>query len=397
MSNKEMTKGQERRYAKKQAALAAKRKKKMNTIIGIAVGIAILAVIAIIVVVQVSKAAYRLNEVTNFSEGLTEDGRIKNGNSASNVTTIDPNGFSVAYSEIEASEDDIQKEIDELLDSEKYDSEDTSVEIKDGDTINLDYVGTVDGVEFAGGNTNGNGTSLTIGSGSYIDNFEEQLIGHKPGEEVTVNVTFPDPYDNNPDLAGKAAVFACKINSVEVTPELTDEFIAEALAETEPEIKTVDQYRAHVKEELEEANLKAYIQKTVSENSVASKIPSSYTKIVKNIIYTNDLQMFNYYNNMYSQYLGAPMYNTFNDYTQMTDKEYSEATGETAKKAIAAQMAYEVLFDKLNLSITDQDYTDYCAKIGTGVEETYGKGYIMMNIIGEKVVDKLAETAIINK
>ena len=73
-------------------------------------------------------------------------------------------------------------------------STDTSLTVEDGDTVNIDYVGSIDGVEFDGGSTNGQGTDLTIGSGLYIDDFEEQLIGSHPGDTVEVNVTFPDDY-----------------------------------------------------------------------------------------------------------------------------------------------------------------------------------------------------------
>lgn len=91
-------------------------------------------------------------------------------------------------------------------------STDTSLTVEDGDTVNIDYVGTVDGVEFDGGSTNGAGTDLVIGSGSYIDDFEEQLIGAHPGDTVEVNVTFPDDY--TADLAGQDAVFTVTINGI---------------------------------------------------------------------------------------------------------------------------------------------------------------------------------------
>lgn len=92
-------------------------------------------------------------------------------------------------------------------------STDTSLTVEDGDTVNIDYVGTVDGVEFDGGSTEGMGTDLVIGSGSYIDDFEEQLIGAHPGETVEVNVTFPDDYYST-DMAGKDAVFTVTINGI---------------------------------------------------------------------------------------------------------------------------------------------------------------------------------------
>ena len=93
-------------------------------------------------------------------------------------------------------------------------STDASLTVEDGDTVNIDYVGSVDGVEFEGGSTQGQGTDLVIGSGSYIDDFEEQLIGAHPGDEVDVYATFPDPYNNNPDLSGKEALFEVTINGI---------------------------------------------------------------------------------------------------------------------------------------------------------------------------------------
>lgn len=96
---------------------------------------------------------------------------------------------------------------------EKELQKDTSLEIEDGDKVNIDYVGTVDGVEFEGGNTEGNGADLTIGSGSYIDDFEDQLIGAHPGDTVTVNVTFPEDYGND-ELNGKDAVFTVTVNGI---------------------------------------------------------------------------------------------------------------------------------------------------------------------------------------
>ena len=90
-------------------------------------------------------------------------------------------------------------------------STDASLTVEDGDTV---YVGSVDGVEFEGGSTQGQGTDLVIGSGSYIDDFEEQLIGAHPGDEIDVYATFPDPYNNNPDLSGKEALFEVTINGI---------------------------------------------------------------------------------------------------------------------------------------------------------------------------------------
>lgn len=92
-------------------------------------------------------------------------------------------------------------------------STDTSLTVKDGDTVNIDYVGKIDGTAFDGGSTNGQGTDLEIGSGSYIDDFEDQLVGAHPGDEVEVTVTFPDDY-GAADLAGKEAVVDVTVNGI---------------------------------------------------------------------------------------------------------------------------------------------------------------------------------------
>ena len=90
---------------------------------------------------------------------------------------------------------------------------DASLEIKKGNTINLDFVGTIDGKEFEGGNTKGEGTDLVVGSGMYIDGFEEQLYGAHPGDVIDVTVTFPEDYEEK-DVAGKEAVFKVTINGI---------------------------------------------------------------------------------------------------------------------------------------------------------------------------------------
>lgn len=92
-------------------------------------------------------------------------------------------------------------------------STDTSLTVEDGDKVNIDYVGSVDGVEFDGGSTQGKGTDLVIGSGLYIDDFEEQLIGHHPGDQVDVYATFPEDYGKE-ELNGKEALFEVTINGI---------------------------------------------------------------------------------------------------------------------------------------------------------------------------------------
>ncbi|MCC8105747.1 MAG: FKBP-type peptidyl-prolyl cis-trans isomerase [Clostridiales bacterium] len=107
----------------------------------------------------------------------------------------------------------VEEETSAVSEEEVSYSTDASLTIEDGDTVNIDYVGSIDGVEFSGGSTNGAGTDLTIGSGSYIDDFEEQLIGYHPGDTVDVTVTFPEDYGVD-ELNGQEAVFEVTINGI---------------------------------------------------------------------------------------------------------------------------------------------------------------------------------------
>lgn len=123
--------------------------------------------------------------------------------------------------------------------------------VKEGDTVNIDYVGVLDGETdpFEGGSATG--TSLLIGSGQFIDGFEDGLIGKKVGKTVKLKLQFPEKYDNNPSLAGKKVTFTVTINALEVTevPELNDEFVKENYGDSD--VSTVEEFREFARERLE--------------------------------------------------------------------------------------------------------------------------------------------------
>ena len=119
-------------------------------------------------------------------------------------------------------EDMVNSQIDYLRKNYLTETEDAA---KEGDTVNIDFVGKMDGEAFNGGS--GTSYDLVLGSGSFIDGFEDQLIGAKKGEKLEVNVTFPESDPNNPDLAGKPAVFDVTVNKVSTMPELTDQWVKE--------------------------------------------------------------------------------------------------------------------------------------------------------------------------
>ena len=151
------------------------------------------------------------NLYTETTEKWLDDADVKVENKVLKTLKVtDNHKFSIATATPEVTEE--ATETPEVTEAASYNT-DSSLEVKDGDKVNIDYVGKIDDVAFDGGSTDGQGTDLVIGSGSYIDNFEEQLIGAHPGDEVKVTVTFPDDYSAE-DLAGKEAVFDVTVNGI---------------------------------------------------------------------------------------------------------------------------------------------------------------------------------------
>ena len=181
---------------------------------------AVLALVAVLIFDSVRNSQEVSAEEETSQEASAEDTSGDTSGDTTEDTSGDASGDTTEDTANDAaddtSEDTSEGTADDTSDSQENTGElstDTSLTVADGDTVNIDYVGTVGGVEFDGGSTNGTGTDLVIGSGSYIDDFEDQLIGAHPGDKVQVEVTFPDDYGSQ-DLAGKDAVFAVTINGI---------------------------------------------------------------------------------------------------------------------------------------------------------------------------------------
>lgn len=163
-------------------------RKRISTILAVLIPILVLAALVAVLIIFTAPTS-------SDSSGGSDTGTAEDSSGSGSTDTTDTTDSDSANSS-----------------TDTY-STDTSLTVEDGDTVNIDYVGSIDGVEFDGGNTNGAGTDLTIGSGLYIDDFEEQLIGAHPGDTVEVNVTFPEDYGNE-ELSGKDAVFEVVINGI---------------------------------------------------------------------------------------------------------------------------------------------------------------------------------------
>lgn len=386
MSEETVSKSKQKREQRQAEAKAAKSKKNFDAIITWVAGIAIAIVVVGVIIAGIVTSAGKVEANGDYSEGLTAEGFVK----GAKLDSIDVNALEsiiVPYSEVEFTEDEITSQINELVSEVAYYSTDADLTVEDGSEINLDYVGSMDGVEFEGGSTNGNGAALTIGSKTFIDTFEEQLIGAHPGDHVTVNVTFPDPYENNPDFAGKAAVFECTVNSIKVTPEFNDEFVAQYLSE---KASTTDEFRAYVAEVGYQSKLKNYIANYINNNSQA-KAPKSYIKHLKGVLKFNDEQAYEYYNNYFYQMLGYQMYDSFNTFTGKSDDEYNEYLKTTAEMTAAADLTYEAYFKAKGLAVTEDQKAQVNYNYGNDAVAALGEAFYNQEVMKLAVVEHLAD------
>lgn len=240
----------------------------------------------------------------------------------------------------------VQKQIDSTLDSYAEYKKKKSGKVKDGDTVNIYYVGKVNGKKFSGGSCtrkdNPDGYNLTIGSGTFIPGFEDGLIGAKVGEKLDVKVTFPDSYPNNPDLAGKKAIFNVTINYIQgkkILPELNDEFVTKNLTS----YKSLEDY---------ESTLRQHSTEDLAWDSVynASKVNEYPKKRVKEM-YDQLYTSINYYlqqnNYTISDYLSAQ---------KTTSADFKKDLNKTAKEDVGKQLVYGAIAEKENIKISDKEY-----------------------------------------
>lgn len=187
-------------------------------------------------------------------------GELMAGKTASTVKLCDYKNVKVGKSTENVDEDSHNSAINNILKSFSTSEKVEEGQVKDGDVVNIDYKGTIDGQEFEGGTASGQ--DLTIGSNSFIEGFESGLIGANVGDTVTLNLTFPENYSNTTkindeevSLAGKAVTFEVKINYITVTntPELTDDFVKEH-SEDYGDATTVEELNTYVNNQIALSN-----------------------------------------------------------------------------------------------------------------------------------------------
>ncbi len=294
-------------------------------------------------------------------------------------------GVKVEKTEVTVTEEEIAAQIEKERENSARTITVTDRAVKDGDITTLDFEGFVDGVPFEGGK--GGDYPLTIGSGSFIPGFEEQLIGAEIGKETEVNVTFPADY-HSADLAGKAAVFKCTVKEIKKKelPELDDEFASEVST-----FDTLAEYKEDVKKTLEQQ--KADAAKSAKEEAViGAVIEDAKMEIPDAMVETEQRQMVDEFaQRMQMQGLTMEQYMQF---TGTNPQMLLEQAKPQALKRIQSRLVLEAVAKEENLAADDAEYE---AEIKDMAEKYQMEPDKIQEMLGERGSRQVREDLAIRK
>ena len=386
-TNENMTKSQAKREARKKEVKVAKRKDLIGKITGYVIAVLLVALIGWLIGLFVVKAMNKVTPIEDFSAGLEANGYISGVNASDSIELPDYKNITVPASEVEYTDAEVDASIESYRNANKEMSTEEGLKVKDGDTVNIAYTGTVDGEEFEGGSSDS--YDLTIGSGAFIEGFEEQLIDADNLSTFNINVTFPEDY-NEESLAGKDAVFNVTINGIYVLPEFNDEYVAEHLSEN---ASTVEEYRQYLKDTNHASRLRTYVENYLKENSTVKNVNKKYIKTLKGVEKFEEKQNFDYTSMMYKQYLGYDYYTSFEDYIGMSEEEYDKSLIEKSQDAYKEKLIYQAIVEKEGAVADAAYYKDFLTKAGNDENyydnqvELYGEPNVLQKAIKEKALD----------
>ncbi len=301
-------------------------------------------------------------------------------------------GMKIKKFEYTVSDEDVENEVKKLQDRNARKVSVTDRACVMGDTVNIDFVGTLDGVEFEGGSAEG--FDLTLGSGQFIPGFEDQVAGMSIGEKKDINVTFPEDYQAE-DLKGKTAVFAVTLNAItgKELPEVNDEFVKNAAG-----CETVDEFKAKAKERLaRQAEMRG---RDETENSIVEAIAANATCEIPDAMLQGQIDQMVQRASYQLMQSGIQM----DDYLKYTGKSMADFRAQyvdQARKNVLNQLVIEKIIKEESIAATPEEIDEKIAEQAKSVEkdvETYKKGmdprqteYIASDIVISKLFKFLSE------
>ena len=294
------------------------------------------------------------------------------------------------------SDADIQSYIEYLMSMyPSYEVSDKKT-VESGDVVNIDYVGKIDGEEFSGGSATGQ--HLKIGSGSFIDGFEDGLIGKNVGETVELNLTFPENYSNNTDLAGKAVVFTVTINSIDTEKEmvyddLTDEYVSENFGNKG--ISTVDDLKSQVSSVLENRNHSSKM--TEIQSGVLQKLLDECEVTLPDGLLDQRITEYKERVNNAVEKSGK----SFEDYMGMSEDDFNNQVSDYIEESLKQELILEAVVKDMNLSVSQKNFEEFVdsyvssyniADRDTFYKEYGGEDYIRLSYAENQALSKIMES-----
>ena len=344
------------------------------------------------------------SETESESETGTEDASEEESESETEFNVADLPAYDASeyvtlgeYKGLTVEVDPVEVTDEQVMDKIASETKQTLTEgtVEDGDTVNIDYVGKLDGEEFDGGSAEG--YDLEIGSCTFIDGFEDGIIGMQVGETKDLELTFPEDYHSE-ELAGKDVVFTVTVNSISRVPELTDE-----VADSVVEGMTAEAYQESVRQDLEDSakeSQKSDAQQKLLQAVYNNATISGYPE--ENLQYTIK-RATDYYEWLASMY-GMSLDDYLTNYG-MTQDEFKEQIQPVAEEALGEEMTLLAIAKEENIEVSDEEYQDGLARYAetqgmddpSKLEEAYGENYIRNSLLQEKVLNFLYENATIEE
>jgi len=295
----------------------------------------------------------------------------------------------------DVSQEEVDKQLEEFM--AKYEAPvEVDREAKEGDTVNINFVGMLDGVAFEGGTDDSEaGTDLVLGSNSFIDGFEDGLIGATKGQELDLDLTFPDPYENNPDLAGKAVVFHVTVNKVmeNQIPELDDAFVEKYFSTVASD---AEEFLNVFREDVQKSAFYNQITESIMGSSTVEKIPEE--RIAEEaLVIVNE---YTSYAQMYASVYGA---DTETMLYYLYGLESTEALQNYALQYAELLVKNMILMEEIakaeGLEVTEEIYdekvAEYTAMYGYDTRDSFVKAYGGEEVLREEFMNELVMDFII--
>ena len=329
----------------------------------------------------------------SYGEGLDANGFWEGVRALDYVELFDYRALPIPSDVHQITDDDVTNELTNLIANYSPSEQITDRAVVDGDLVNIDYVGSVNGIPFDGGSTEGSGTDVTAGSTDYIDDFLDQIIGHMPGETIDVEVTFPDDY-GEASLQGKDAVFVTTINFIreETEAELTDETV-DAYLSLDYGWTTVDEAREGMRSNLLKYALQQYVHEYFATQVTVKSVPDQ-------MIAYQEQSMVSYYQETSAYYDMDLEEFLMNSEGVSSVEELIELNREQNVTMATVNLVTQAIAEDAGIQIGDDDLTAYFSEyFGSGdyssFEEQYGLPYIKQVVLGDKILNFVIDNAVL--